>query len=283
MKYIKLLWFDVFHGLLRKPLLFAIPVIVALIACFDLVGRVAELNSFGYFSTKTQAGFADFVMYIYGGMDTYIPGLGEPFMFPVRWLVVFLSVVFITLDYPYKDMQGYGQQILIRTKGRMAWWLSKCGWNTLCILVYHGLVFLSVALFCAITKSDFTGGLNKNLIYVVFQVERIHMASDTTIWTYDMLLLPIFVSFGMNMLQMTLSLFIKPAFSFLITAFLMISSAYFTTPYLVGNYAMPIRYDVVITNGVSAKTGVIISAAIALLAIIAGSIRFRRYDILNRD
>lgn len=283
MKYIKLLWFDIRHGLLRKPLLFAIPVIVAFIACFDLTGRVAGLNSFGYFGTKTQAGFTDFILYIYGGMDQYIPDSGDPFLFPVRWVVVFLSAAFITLNYPYKDMQTYGQQILIRTKGRLAWWLSKCGWNILSILVYHGLIFLTAAMFCAVTKADFAGGINKDLIYAVFQVERIHMTSDTTRWTFAMLLLPIFVSLGMNLLQMTLSLFIKPTFSFLTTAFLMISSAYFTSPYLVGNYAMPMRYDLVITDGVSAKSGMIISSAIALLAVVAGSIWFRRYDILNID
>ena len=64
MKYIKLVWFDVRQGLLRKPLLFAVPVVLALIACFDLAARVESMNSFQTFDTQIRAGFADFIMYI---------------------------------------------------------------------------------------------------------------------------------------------------------------------------------------------------------------------------
>lgn len=283
MKYIKLLWFDIRQGLLRNPLFFVIPVIVSLIACWDLQGRVAELNRLGYFDTKTQAGFADMMMYIYGGMDQYNPNSGDSFLFPVRWGIVFLSVAFLTLHYPEQNKQTYGQQILIRTKGRTAWWLSKCGWNIISVLVYHGLIFLTAALFCVITRADFTGGFHKDLIYAVFQVHRIHMTPDTAAWTFAMLFLPVLVSLELNLLQMTLSLFIKPMFSFLIIAFLMVSSAYFTSPALMGNYAMPMRYDAVITDGVNATAGIIISTVIALISIITGIIQFRHCDILNRE
>lgn len=281
MKYIKLLWFDVCHGLLRKPLYFIIPVIVAFIACIDMNNCVKAFNN--YSGTKTQVSFADFIMYIYGGEDKYVPEPSDPFLFPARWMVVLLPVAFITLNYPYKDMQAYGQQILIRTKGRTAWWLSKCGWNIVSVLVYHGLIFLTTALFCAIMQVDFTGRLNKELIYAVFGVSRENIAPNNTLWPLTMLFLPILVSLGMNLFQMALSLFIKPMFSFFVTAFLMILSAYFTSPYLVGNYAMPLRYDVVMKGGVSANIGVIFLLVMVLGAVIGGSIRFHRYDILNRD
>lgn len=281
MKYIKLLWFDIRQGLLRKPLLFAIPIIVSLIACFDLVGRVSVLNNFDYFGENTQAGFADFIMYIYGGMDQYTPDSGNPFRFPVRWIVVLLSIAFITLNYPYKDMHAYGQQILVRTKGRTVWWFSKCSWNILSVIVYHGLIFLTVISFCVFTNRNLTGTINKDLLYTVFQTEIPHIAPGTTIWTFTILLSPVFVSVGINLLQMMVSLFIKPMFGFLVTAFLMISSAYFTSPYLIGNYAMPMRYDVVIIDGVSASAGILISAILALAVVVIGSIKFHRYDIMN--
>lgn len=281
MKFIKLLWFDLRRGLLQNPLIFGIPVALALVACIDLVNRAAGLNS--YLGTKTQAGFWDFIMYIYGGMDKYILNAGNPMMTPIRWAIVFLSIGFLTLNYPFKDMQTYGQQILIRTKGRTAWWLSKCGWGMFTVLVYHGLIFLTAALFCLVTRGDFTGGFHKALIYAVFQVEQGNMAVGTTVWTAAITILPVFVSLGMNLAQMALSLFIKPIFSFLATGFLMISSAYFTSPYMIGNYAMALRYDLVITEGVHVEAGWILAAALTLAAIVAGCIRFRRYDILNRD
>ena len=275
MRYIKLLWFDIRRGLLGKPLLFTIPIIVSLIACFNLANRVAALK--GYF----KEGFADFIIYIYGGMDIYTPDLGNPFRFLVRWSIVFLSIAFITLNYPYKDMHTYGQQILIRTKGRTEWWLSKCSWNIISVLIYHGLIFLTVISFCIFAKSNITGTINKKLLYTVFQTAAYHMTPGTAVWTFTMPLTPVFVSVGINLMQMAVTLFIKPVFGFIVTVFLMITSAYFTLPCFVGNYAMPMRYDVVITDGVSAVTGILISSILAATAVVIGIIRFNRYDILS--
>lgn len=281
MKYIKLLWFDIRQGLLRKPLFFVIPILVSFIACCDLANRVSALNDCGYFAADVQAGFADFIMYIYGGMDSYTLDSGSPFRFPIRWLVVFLSIAFLTLNYPYRDMHTYGQQILIRTKGRTEWWLSKCSWNFLSVLVYHGLIFLTALLFCAFTKSKITGTINKELLYLVFQTAPSHRTPATATWTFPMLLSPVFVSAGICLLQMTATLFIQPTFGFLVTTFLMITSVYFTSPCLIGNYAMPMRYDAVITGGVSARAGIFLSFLLAFAAVVIGNIRFHRYDILH--
>jgi hypothetical protein len=264
-------------------LLFAVPVAIALIACFDLRNRTAGLSGAWYFGAEVQAGFADYIMYIYGGMDIYDPGSGDPFVFPVRWVMVLLSVAFLTLNYPWNDMQGIGQQILIRTKGRMTWWLSKCGWSLASVLVYHSLIFLTAATFCSAVHGDFEGGINKELIYAVFRVGRGNMAENGSIWPFSMLLLPVWISTAMSLFQMILSLFIKPLFSFFFTAFVVISSAYFTSPLMIGNYAMTLRYDVAVIGGVNVNAGVMIGLFLFLASAITGCVRFHRYDILNRD
>ena len=198
-------------------------------------------------------------------------------------MAVFLPAAFMTLQYPFQDMQGFGQQILIRTKGRTAWWLSKCGWNLCSILFYHGLVFLTTALFCWVSQASFFDGFHKPLIYAVFQVQKPDMMPADTVWHGSMVLLPVLVSLGLSLLQMSLALFIKPVFSFFAIASLMISSAYFTSPYLLGNYGMVLRYHVVMTDGVNIQDGVILSVAVLLLAVAIGGVGFLHYDILNRD
>lgn len=283
MKYIKLLWFDIRKGLLHNPMLFVVPLIVAVIACIDLTNQIASLNEFDYFDTQIKGSFADYLMFIYGGMDKYVPDFSNPFLFPVRWAVVFLALSFIILNYPFEDMQGFGQQILIRTKGRMVWWLSKCGWNLLSVIVYHALIFSVAALFCVAAKGSLSNGINKDLQYAVFQLDRASISSQDRPWSFAMLVLPVFFSIGINLFQMTLSLFIKPIFSFLVIAFLMISSAYALSPYLVGNYAMPVRYDLVMQEGVSITVGFAVSLLLILVSVSIGIIRFHQYDILNTD
>lgn len=283
MKYIKLLWFDIRNGVVRNPMLCAVPVIIALIACFDLTNRISSLNEVYYFEVQQKGSIADYIMYIYGGMDKYVPEPSNHFIFPVRWVVVFLSLSFITLNYPYKDMQGFGQQILVRTKGRTVWWLSKCGWNILSVLMYHCLFLGVAALFCFAVQSGFSREINKDLQYVVFEIDRVSIMPGDAPWPFVILVLPVLISMGINLVQMTLSLFIKPIFSFFVVAFLMSSSAYFTSPYLIGNYAMPVRYDMVIKDGVSIAAGIAVSFALIIVSVGIGIIRFHRYDILNED
>jgi hypothetical protein len=284
MKYIKLTWFDFRQGLLKKPLLFAVPIVIAFVACFDLTNRANGYISMNLLGITTPAKFGDYVMYLYGGMNKFDPSAGNPFVFPIRWVVVFLSVAFITLNYPFKDMQTFGQQILIRTKGRTAWWLSKCLWNVASVAVYHALIFLTVTLFCVFTNASLSTDINKDLIYAVFHTALPDIVDNAgRAWPFFILVIPAIVSLALNIFQMTLSLFIKPTFSFLVTAFLMISSAYYTSPFLIGNYAMPLRNEVVTTGGVNTTIGIIVSIALALFAVIFGSICFRGYDVLNRD
>ena len=279
MKYIKLFWFDIRNGLLRNPMLFAAPVVIALAACMDLTNRVSAWNDHSCFTVETNGSFADHMMYVYGGMDR--PEPGNLFIFPVRWAVVFLVLPFITLNYPYKDIQGLGQQILTRTGGRIVWWLSKCLWNILSVLVYHGFIFGTTALFSIVMKCSVPGEINKDLQYIAFHISISSFMSDDAPWPLTILVIPVLVSLCINLLQMTLALFMKPIFSFLAIAFLMVSSAYFLSPYLIGNYAMSIRYDMVVKGGVSTDAGIVISLALIIISIGVGMIRFHQYDILN--
>lgn len=283
MKLIKLLRFDLTNGLLKKPQLYLYPVLVAFIACIDMLNRVSYMNEFGHTNGFIQAGFQDYLMYIYGGMDKYIPEPGNPFIFPVRWMVVFLSISFFTLNYPYKDMQHIGQQILIRSENRSTWWLSKCIWCASSTLVYHILLFTSTVVFVILVEGRFSGAIDKDLLYVVFQVDLKSIQQTETPWPLTMLFLPVLVSLCLNLFQMTLSLYIKPIFSFFSIALILVSSAYFTSSYFVGNYAMPIRYDPVINGGVSILAGYFVISVIGVLSVICGVISFNNYDIINVD
>src|SRR5699024_3132015 len=100
---------------------------------------------------------------------------------------------------------------------------------------------------------------------------------------YIILLFPMLISIGLNLLQMTLVLFIKPLYSFGTIAVILLSSAYLLSPYLPGNYAMPIRSNDVVENGVSISGGLIMFLIIVLVAFIVGSLYFRRYDILDEE
>lgn len=283
MKYIKLFRFDLQNGMIKKIYLMLIPFLLSLIACLDLHNRVSVINSYDYFSRQFSTSLGNYLGYIYGGMAEYSIGENISFVFPIRWIIVFFSILFITLNYPYNDMQSVGQQILICTKGRSLWWLSKCGWNICCTILFHFIICLSAILFCCITGDKITGGIDIELMNVMFETNRETQTSATGILPLYILLLPIVISIGINLFQMTLSLFIKPLFSFLFVSLLLLLSAYFMSPFWIGNYAMLMRYDLVHTNGMVMHNGIIIALALMTLSIVIGLIGFRYYDIINRD
>lgn len=92
-----------------------------------------------------------------------------------------------------------------------------------------------------------------------------------------------FIVSALSVMQMAVSLVIKPFFSFCISAGILVLSAYYLNPLLLGNYAMSQRNDLLIDNGVNTKTGIVFSLALLVLSCVVGLFIFRRYDILNKE
>ena len=56
------------------------------------------------------------------------------FHVPVVWLMIHLGCVFFTVEYPTRDMNFFGQQIMIRSRNKGRWLLSKYCWNAVSVL-----------------------------------------------------------------------------------------------------------------------------------------------------
>ena len=98
----------------------------------------------------------------------------------------------------------------------------------------------------------------------------------------EILVLPPLVMIAVNLMQMTLSLFVRPIYSYIITGVLLLASTYYQSPFLIGNYAMPIRSSRMVENGVNPIYGVLFSVGIAIISYLVGLLYFKRYDILRK-
>ncbi|MDE6797109.1 MAG: hypothetical protein K2J36_03750, partial [Ruminococcus sp.] len=92
---------------------------------------------------------------------------------------------------------------------------------------------------------------------------------------------PVLTSVVFSLLEMTVSLFIKTVYSFLLMSCLVISSAYLMTDYIIGNYGMIIRSNHILTDGINTERGIIILSVLVITAFIVGLIKFSKYDIIN--
>lgn len=220
--------------------------------------------------------------YIYGGMKEYIPSRTQPFQFPTKWMFVLAYILYLTLYYPYDDLMGYGQNVLIRSGGRLKWWYSKCIWNIISVNFYFILSWCSVIFFCVVSKMSLSFDISKFMYDSVFYINE-NIALYPSNINMTLLFMPLLTMTALSMLQMVVSLMVKPIYGFWISMACLLISAYYTNPLMIANYAMAIRSDAVITNGITTELGIIILTLLIISSIIIGGVIFNRYDILNKE
>ena len=99
----------------------------------------------------------------------------------------------------------------------------------------------------------------------------------------QLVLCPMAVLAALELIQMLLSLYIKPVFSFLAILAVLTASAYCASPLLIGNYAMLLRSDAIVSGGVSAPVGLALCLAAALAAVAAGAMLIKHRGLLDLD
>ena len=129
MMFFKLWKHDLDYGLLRKMVFYVLLGFgQAFLFCRGFSSWAAAMSSIPDVGELTET-FGNHLLYLFQGIDEYIPSPDEPFDFPSMWMLVFLCGNLLTLTYPLRDLEGIGQQILVRSGRREYWWLAKCGWE----------------------------------------------------------------------------------------------------------------------------------------------------------
>ena len=276
MKYIKLLKFDIKNGIIRNKFFW---ISIFVISFLFVVDNYVNMNKIrGY---DIECSFGDILMYIYGGMKIYVPSRENRFQFPAIWTILFITQLFGTLNYPYMDLNSYGKQILIRTDGRILWWLSKCIWNITYTLLYHSIIWGILAIYCIIFKYNIDFSVNIKLIAYFFEIPQPELIEDISGLPFYVFVLPVLTSVFLCLFEMMLSLFFKTINSFLIMSCITICSAYLTKPYMIGNYGMIVRCDKILPNSIDFRFGFFLMIFIIFATFVIGSIRFKRYDIIG--
>lgn len=282
MKFIKLFCYDLKHGLLRSWKKYAGVVLMsfAFFLFFAIQNSAFNRGQAVQGLPRVNATYGDTVFYIFAGMAEYVPEPTTFFRFPMIWMLLYIVLAWITLEYAHNDLVDYGQQVLIRTNGRTMWWLSKCVWNACSVLGFFGVIWLTLLLFCLAAGYPITLTLHADLLGNILNASVTGTGSADVLLLATFLLTPL-VLMALNLLQMTFTMFVKPIAGFCITTALLILSAYQISPLLIGNYAMPMRSTAFLSTGVDLQTGILYALVLAGIAVAVGAVRFRHYDILE--
>lgn len=267
---IRLIRYDCLSGILLSWKRYLPAVAVFVFAC----GSLANLAGLAGVGTVS---FADYVIKQFFGIPLYHPESSERFSIPVLWLLFHIYLAYLISAYPFTDMKGFGQQVLVRSRKRSYWWLSKCAWSSLTVLLYYGLFYLLCLLFCIFSGCRLapTAGACS-----LIGLDSSILPPPTFLVTG--MALPLVTSMSLSLFQMTLSLYTRPVIGFIGVVSILVLSAYFCTPFLTGNYLMIQRSALLMgPQGVNMAACLLLGGSLAAVSLELGRRRFTTYSVLN--
>lgn len=224
----------------------------------------------------------EYLFFILKGMKRYVPGTDQRFLFPVRWMLIYLYLLYTVLHYPYRDLSSsFGNDILIRGQCRKQWWYSKCTWNLVMVTLFWGIMYTAIALFCLLTGESMHFSMSVDIINNLMDIGTEMPQISIGLMAYT-LYMPFLTAVSLSLLEMYLSLFLRPVFSFGAVAVLLVLSSYYFSPLLVGSYAMTVRSAYIVEGGMLPLQGVLFNSFLIMVCVCGGAYFFERYDILNR-
>lgn len=277
---IKLAGYDLKIGIFRQYFKWLAVPVLFLAAYIDYAMRFHAYQPIDkMFAIENSLG--NVVLFVFGGMFRYQPGIDEQFIFPALWIMIGMLLSYFTLHYPYKDMDEMGQNMLIQSGGRRIWWISKCIWNLVSVIFFFLIGWLVIILCCLVQGVPLSMELSPNIVMMLNASNSLPLLYPTKL-NFELMILPVMMMLALSMMQMTLSLIVRPIYSFMVTGTILMASAYWQNPLLIGNYGMALRSSNMVADGVNPAVGFWYALGILLISFVIGLLCFSRYDIIKK-
>lgn len=275
----KLIQYDLRFGLLRyRYLLLPVAFIPSCIQCYTLLSPSGVKDT-----------WIDYLIYCFAGMsDVHTALTTNDFHLPIFWILQIGIFLYVHLDYILLDLSGPGIQIIVRSVQRRSWFASKCLWNLLST-IFSFLVAWSTIFLCAVCAGAQASPYFTDAICIFqFPAPSLLPNSGCTFLfcpptAFRILIVPLLTFAALNMLQMVLSLLMKPILAFLICLCLPVIALLWNSPLILGNGAVLLRSDLFAIDGNNSQLMAAISLATIIICGAIGNLRFQKYDIFSRE
>lgn len=279
----KFIMFDIKNGVFRcyKKYIFAASLFVCIYVFF--LSSFQSLYHDLFLNYQNPVTFGDYILYLFQGLKIYEKDQNAPFIFPALWILLFLVIAFITLYYPYNDLNETGRHMLILSQKRYFWWYAKCIWVAVSVAAYFILAYFIAWIFLLFTHGEMNLHVNFATLIICELPARylrqldVHAVSGWSVVGF-MLVVPV-IAVSICLFQMLLSLIFKPYIGFILISVYLFAATYFCHPLFIGNYAMILRSAAVIPGGMTLAAGLIYALGLSFLSVFGGALYFRRMDI----
>lgn len=270
---------DFAEGIWNRRIYLLFPVFVALISCISLYAKTESRVQTGYMTDYGT--FMDYWIYFIQGGKAYKFSWYNTFSLPIRWLCIQVFLLISVNNYAFHDLHNWGYQVLARSKSRCRWWFSKILWCVMYVVVYYAVCLGVIALYTALKGIPLRLLPSKEMMLVFAKTAFCFCGFKRLLCI--VIVLPVLLSVFMGLLQMILSMCIKPVTSFLSVLLLIVMSVYWNKPILPGNWGMPYRIAPIKVKGLSAEACLCLLICGILICMAAGYQVFKRQDILEKS
>lgn len=234
-----------------------------------------------YLETDDNLSFGSCLFIVLAGCEPVDIGQ-KSFTLPVLWMFLQLGYMFFTIEYPTRDMNIFGQQIMVRSGRRRNWLISKTIWLTSSIVIYWGIGWLIISLFCVINGLPISlcidGELPPSVLPSCDIYADAYHASKTVV---PLMIAPVAASLTVALIQMMLAVLLNEILAASVSIFFIVWSACVKTPFALENYAMMERCDLFCTNGLSFSKGLALMLCVSVGVTVISLILFTMKDILE--
>ncbi|HAR86331.1 MAG TPA: hypothetical protein DCR69_11430 [Clostridium sp.] len=271
---------DYYMGTIKGWKKYAVVLIIFILLCANFQRGLIISREYDNFKEKPT--FGNYIIDLYKGVDiSNRVDNKEKIEIPPGWVLLNIFLSIVVGYYPLNDLKEYGTQILIRSKKRWQWWLSKCLWIMGNVLIFYAIGYIVIAMFSLI-NGELSLIPNHKVSLAVLKLDTSSLAAKEVFSAC--LILPIVTSVALSLMQLTIAMFSNSIYSNIFIISLLIVSMYYCSPILMGNYLMLLRNSLMVgIKGIETSTGIILSMAISFISITLGIFKFKTYDIIGKN
>lgn len=271
---------DYYMGTIKRWKKYDVVLIIFILLCANFQRGLIISREYDNFKEKPT--FSNYIIDIYKGVDiSNRVENKEKIEIPPGWVLLNIFLSIVIGYYPLNDLKEYGTQILIRSKNRWQWWLSKCLWIMGNVLIFYAIGYIVIAIFSLI-NGELSLTPNHKVSLAILKLDTSSLAAKEVFSAC--IVLPIVTSVALSLMQLTIAMFSNSIYSNIFIISLLIVSIYYCSPILMGNYLMLLRNSLMVgIKGIETSTGIILSMAISFISITLGIFKFKTYDIIGKN
>lgn len=261
--------YDIKEGIVRFIPLYALTGVFVLAFGWDARMHLAEGVS--------APSVLDLAVYMFQGMDeyVYVKG-GPPFDIPISFLTLSFCFALFACYYAHREWKLRGTVYIPRYESKMYFWISKCIWCILQMILLYLMIFV-ILWGIAAAGGNISVLLSRETLACLKGLPLSENSMDYIKYNFG---LGLFTAIVLNQIQLTAQMIFSPVIGYILVIAIITSSAYFYRFYMPGNYYMLLRTALFREDGITLQQASLVLGILWIVLVLIGAVIVRKKDVL---